>query len=96
MAFSSAGPVLLGSVSRSPPEHVSCANSASEGLSGLPAGYPSQVVQGKLAWTGKQFNDDGPHFVYNLTESEILEIRCGKDHFKCMSVSSPFLSFERS
>ncbi|XXG93969.1 hypothetical protein Hte_000219 [Hypoxylon texense] len=90
MEFMSAGPVLLptsGSASPWVPEHGSHASSTSEGLSGLPADYPNHLGQGTLAWTGKQFDDDKPHFVYNLTECELLEICRGKDHFKCMPIS---------
>lgn len=95
MDFTSAGPVLLptlGSASLSAPEYGSYASSGSEGLSGLPAGYPSHLGQGTLAWTGKQFDDDKPHFVYNLTESELLEISLGKDHFKSLELDGDLVN----
>ncbi|KAI1779501.1 Clavaminate synthase-like protein [Hypoxylon cercidicola] len=93
MDFMSAGPVLLptlGSASLSAPDYGSYANS--EGLSGLPAGYPSHLGQGTFAWTGKEFDDDGPHPVYNLTDSELAEIRCGKEYFKSLELDGDLVN----
>ncbi|KAI1760396.1 Clavaminate synthase-like protein [Hypoxylon sp. FL1150] len=89
MDFKSAGPVLLptlGSASISAPECGSHASAGSEGLSGLPAGFPSQLGQGTFAWTGNQFDDGGLHLVYHLAESDLLEIQRGKDHFKSLEL----------
>lgn len=81
----STGPVLiptLGSASLSGQEYGSYAKSTSEGLSGLPVGYPTHLGQA-FSWTGKQLQDRELHFVYNLNEKELIEIRSAKDHFKC-------------
>lgn len=79
------GPVLFSSgnalVNAEYPLH---ANPASEGLSGLPVGFPAHLGQA-FSWTGNQVNDDELHFVYHLTEENLAEVRSAKDHFKCMS-----------
>ncbi|KAI2602017.1 Clavaminate synthase-like protein [Hypoxylon sp. NC1633] len=83
MDFKSTGPVLiptLGSAGFSTSENGSFASSTSDRLSSLPVGYPAHMGQ-ELAWTGNQFGDHELHFVYHLTEKDLIEISSAKDHF---------------
>ncbi|KAL7628687.1 hypothetical protein AAE478_000202 [Parahypoxylon ruwenzoriense] len=88
MDFKTTGPVLiptLGGTGLPAPEYGSHANSASDELSGLPAGYPTHLGRA-FAWTGKHFNDHELHIIHNLTEVELAEIRSAKDQFKSLEL----------
>ncbi|KAI1374137.1 Clavaminate synthase-like protein [Hypoxylon crocopeplum] len=88
MDFNSTGPVLLptlGSGGLPMPGPGSYADSASDGLSTLPAGYPARLDDA-FAWAGNQFNDHELHFVYNLTETDLAELRSAKDQFKSLEL----------
>ncbi|OTA92068.1 hypothetical protein M434DRAFT_396749 [Hypoxylon sp. CO27-5] len=88
------GPVLiptLGSAGIPAREHGSYAKSTSDGLSGLPVGYPAHLEQ-PLAWTGKQLNDEKLHFVYNLTEQDVGEVRSAKEQFKALELDGDLVS----
>ncbi|KAI0175654.1 Clavaminate synthase-like protein [Hypoxylon sp. FL1284] len=95
MDFMSTGPVLLPTLGRpslSVPEYGSHLGSASEGLSGPPAGFPSQLGQGTLAWTGQDFDDDKPHIVHNLNKSQLSEICNAKDHFRSLELDGDLVN----
>ncbi|KAI1142702.1 Clavaminate synthase-like protein [Hypoxylon sp. FL0543] len=88
------GPVLiptLGSASLPAPERGPYANSTSDGLSNLPVGYPARLGQ-PLAWTGEQLNDNELHFIYNLTEQDVTELRSAKDQFKSLELDGDLVS----
>lgn len=86
------GPVLFSSgnalVNAEYPLH---ANPASEGLSGLPVGFPAHLGQ-EFSWTGNQVNDDELHFVYHLTEENLAEVRSAKDHFKSLELDGDLVN----
>ncbi|OTB14007.1 hypothetical protein K445DRAFT_319544 [Daldinia sp. EC12] len=86
------GPVLFSSANAwLHAEHPSHANPASEGLSGLPKGFPAHSGQA-FAWTGSQSNDDELHFICHLTEDKLAEIRSAKDHFKSLELDGDQVS----
>ncbi|KAI2470017.1 Clavaminate synthase-like protein [Annulohypoxylon bovei var. microspora] len=90
------GPVRIptsGRASLPIPEHGSRANCVSDGLSSLPVGYPSHLPQ-EFAWTGQQLNGRELHFIHNLTEDDLLEVRSAKDQFKSLELDGDLVSRE--
>ncbi|KAI1083308.1 hypothetical protein F5B20DRAFT_455474 [Whalleya microplaca] len=95
MDYKSAGPVLVptphnGVLSVS--EHSLHNSSGSDDLSSLPAGYPTQLGR-SFAWTGAQ-SDHELRFIYNLTETELVEIRSAKDQFKARELDGDLVNRE--